>query len=756
MYDRIDAKNINDMLQPLSRRPAKGVYFARVCGWRDGLAADLWACHEAAQKKGVILEEPITNPNERQLSHLSKVLGDTFEPNEPFIAAALSRWAPGMKPERRQEYARALLDELERLRRQGKPETVIKNVYFKLMCWLVYKFERVISELGDDDPPRVLYECSRITAHELIQLRLLNRMGADILLLETEGDAAYLKQDPQSKCSQILVPEGKPFPNGFGLKQLRKDMQPKPAPKPEPPKPARDACTNAWLKAPDYTEILTPIANRGDDPKLFYNAFIRVKGVADKQTYLNDLFQFYKQLEGTERKIVVVDDGLKKPDPEEIAKIRRHNYQSPEELIADLSTNLPGTGELRKHLRWAFSEVMKQAHSEQPKLNLLLNAAVYLLCWVQRYHAALFKDWREGDMPAFILMGGCQSAHDSRYVRFLSLLPVDVLIFAPDLNRPCALSDARLVEQTGVESMPVPKFPKDGATIQIQTGASAAEDDLTGTLYTGSGLYRDRQFSRAEAVTLKTTYDELFLLWNEELKYRDGFGIVNDTVTMPVLYAKISGVEKGKVDAYWQKLKTLVDKDTFFARNMPMIAPGTPNPMQPLAVSVLRGGHINRAALQSHKQYPFGILRTELQNHILDKLDLMLERRLIKGTFENGTEYAVVATVLNMDKALVQMLQSFDFTKKNPKLVCVSTDDRGASLEDAILITFLNLAGFDIALFVPTGYQSVERYLNDSLPVEHQAGEYLYDLTVPDLDAKGWSWLDNLFKRWGFAYGAYA
>ena len=129
----------------------------------------------------------------------------------------------------------------------------------------------------------------------------------------------------------------------------------------------------------------------------------------------------------------------------------------------------------------------------------------------------------------------------------------------------------------------------------------------------------------------------------------------------------------------------------------------------------------------------------------------MLDRRLIKGTFENGAEYAVVATVLNMDKALVRMLQSFDFTQRNPKLVCVAAGEGGATLEDAILTTFLNLAGFDIALFVPTGYQTVERFLNDNYPVEHQAGEYMYDLTVPDFKTlpppKGRSWLDNLFKR---------
>ncbi len=129
----------------------------------------------------------------------------------------------------------------------------------------------------------------------------------------------------------------------------------------------------------------------------------------------------------------------------------------------------------------------------------------------------------------------------------------------------------------------------------------------------------------------------------------------------------------------------------------------------------------------------------------------MLDRKLIKGTYVNGTEYTVVATILNLKKELVRMLQSFDFTKKNPKIVAVCTGEQVCSLEDTILLTFLNLIGFDIVLFAPTGYQIIEQHLNDNYPVEHQIGEYMYDLQVPDFNTlsplKSRSWLENILKR---------
>ena len=49
------------------------------------------------------------------------------------------------------------------------------------------------------------------------------------------------------------------------------------------------------------------------------------------------------------------------------------------------------------------------------------------------------------------------------------------------------------------------------------------------------------------------------------------------------------------------------------------------------------------------------------------------------------------------------------------------------------MAAYLNLIGFDVAFFVPTGYQSVERFYATPMMEEHQAGEYLYDLSAPDL-----------------------
>ena len=145
-------------------------------------------------------------------------------------------------------------------------------------------------------------------------------------------------------------------------------------------------------------------------------------------------------------------------------------------------------------------------------------------------------------------------------------------------------------------------------------------------------------------------------------------------------------------------------------------------------------------------------IREEIQEVMLEKLQMILDEKYIRGIGENGTEYTVIATVLNLPKDILRMIQKFDFTKKNPKLIYVNAPEQIISLEDTILVTFLNLIGFDILFFIPTGYQSVEKYLNQNVMEEHQIGEYVYDLQVPDLKNTPFNkprqgWRNKIFKR---------
>lgn len=242
MANRINASNLSDLLLPMRQRGnAPGVYFVRLCQWSPEIKDFLWRYHEAARAKGVIIEGQIGNPDERQLSYLTEMLGSAFEPNPAFITQALQKWMPRMSQANRVSFAEAMCTQMDELKRKGKTDSIIRNIYMKVMCWLYYKFERLMPFLGDDNPPRILYECNAVTAHELILLRILSMMGTDILLLEPQGDAAYLKQDAASAWSQLLSVQGMPFAKDFTLKQFRKEMAAAAAGNMRPPSQPRRA-----------------------------------------------------------------------------------------------------------------------------------------------------------------------------------------------------------------------------------------------------------------------------------------------------------------------------------------------------------------------------------------------------------------------------------------------------------------------------------------------------------------------------------
>ena len=58
----------------------------------------------------------------------------------------------------RQNVADSIYDSLDTMRQNGKTENMLKNAYIKFMCWLYYKFERIVNQLGENGLPKILYE----------------------------------------------------------------------------------------------------------------------------------------------------------------------------------------------------------------------------------------------------------------------------------------------------------------------------------------------------------------------------------------------------------------------------------------------------------------------------------------------------------------------------------------------------------------------------------------------------------------------
>ena len=492
-----------------------------------------------------------------------------------------------------------------------------------------------------------------------------------------------------------------------------------------------------------------------DKDKIFLNCYVRINGVWDKLTYENELYQFYLSLKAMKRNVVVISELIPKPDVDEIAKIRRGNYRDVFQLVKGLELNINFTENpiVSEFLINSFEETV---YGEADRLgtganiNKILNKAVYLLCFINRYQTKFFKNFSYDNIPCFIYMGGCNDENEAMFMHFLARTPIDVLILCPNRAERCRLEDNILYDINYEEQLAIDKFPIQNSGLHIGTAAYHAERELDTLMYNDDTIFRDKQYDKARTVSLQTMDREIKILWETEIKYRPGFSTVDGFVNIPVIFSKFSGVKDGNVREYMIMLKKLMTPETVVVDKVPNILSTDANPIKEYATEFFKNGRLHRDKIKKSRAYRYGFLRDEMQDYILDKLEFLIAQKYIKGTFENGTEYTIVSVALNLPKEVTRLLQAFDFTKKNPKLLYINTSDELISLEDTIYLTFLHLLGFDVALFVPTGY-NMEKYFNLKLMEEHQLGDYIYDIQIPDWESiplsLHTSWRDRLFRH---------
>ena len=747
--------DLNDFFLELGRRPEKGVYFYRINGFNNKISEFVKKYYEAARSSGVIIEEKIPNPDRNNLAYYQEMMGMDFQMETDFISAGLKKWLPRMNDFQRENVAVSLYNSLDSMRKSGKNDNILKNAYIKMMCWLYYRFECIVNKLGTENVPKILYQ-GDINSYELMLISVLSNAGCDVLLLQYNGDDNYLSLDTKSELSYNLnIPDMKAFPSYFNIKWIRDELQREiNNERLYGRKPQILNCTNVWISGDGIEDIKKNVSQRGNEPDLFYNCFIRINGVEDKVNYINELYQLQLELKNNKRRLVIAEGSIAPPSVEEINAIKRGIYTNQEQMLSDIIKNIQFKGniELQQLMIKAFlDEMLSESKKDSMNLNKLTSKAVYIICWLRRYQNQLFANWKMPELACFIYLGGCQNKNEAMFMRVLSRLPVDILILKPNLNTGCCLTDKFLYEVNYNESLAVDRFPQENADVHFGTVAYHAERELDTLMYQDTGMYRNRQYARANSITLQTMYEEIKLLWNQELKYRPNFSTIDGVVNMPVIFAKISGVKDKLLPQYWASIKELATEDTYVIKEAPFIPQGIISPIKRYAVELFKNGRLQRAKIREHACYQYGFLREDIQEHIFDKLQLLIDQRLIKGTFENGTEYTIVANILNLPKDILRLMQNFDFTKKNPKLIYVNTTEKIISLEDSIMIAFLNLVGFDIVFFVPTGYQSIEKYFNKRLAEEHQLGDYLYDLQMPDLASISTqtrlTWRDKLFRR---------
>lgn len=727
MFHKITLQDLDNYFLPRSKRVASGIYFNRFLGFDDKSMNFLSHFYAQTKKNGIYIKTPLVNPNEHQVQYFYEMVGREFQCSKDGIGTALISWLPRLLAPQREVIKEALFTQLEQIRSEGKNENIVKNAYIKFMCWFYYRFESILHQLNMEEVPKILHE-GMISKYELYMLHILALSGCDVLLVDFVDDVPYLQVDPRSVYADLKAfpQRGKP-PVHFSKMDWEQKHQSDQM-ESQLHEFSQLVETNSWMIGEFFDEVFKVKAQRGPLPNKFYNLFIEYTGVDNPQEYENSLFFWKLKLDSAKKKYIILENKIENPSMEEVQKVKKSQWQSARDLIYQLSKQIILADQTLKYLtQKAFIDVMET--EDTSNLGRLTNRGICLVCWLSRYAKILLNESPVNEVPLFIYMGGCNQ-NEALFFRLLSRLPVDVIIINPDAAAVYELNCPESFKKKGDQSLAIKEFPKQERKVQVSTVAYEAERDLDTLLYQDTGLFRERQFLKSVPVTLRTTYEEIDILWKEDAKFRPSFQALNDRVMVPSVFAKISGVKNGDVNAYWQTIESEITEDTILIQNIPNRQGTDANPVKPHVSAFYKNNQLLVDKIKSHHSYQYDYLRENVQDYILDKIQGLLESDYIKCD-SLGVEYTIISTLLNLDQMTIRMIQKFDFTKAIPKLIIISTKEDMCSLEDSIYIAFLSLVGFDILIYSPTGYRTEGKHLKADLFIEHQIGDYVFDLNVP-------------------------
>ncbi|CDI50412.1 YceG family protein [Clostridium tetani] len=390
------------------------------------------------------------------------------------------------------------------------------------------------------------------------------------------------------------------------------------------------------------------------------------------------------------------------------------------------------------------------------------NFTLKILTWINKFIPNLFQnvDYNKNETndifnPKIIYYGNIKN-HEIYFLIFLSKIGCDILYINSYSDGAFLEIDKENTYSNIIElntKSPLKDFPKREVISRTETIAFKASNEIEEIIYDEeSGLYKPWQFEsyNVESVTLKTTYDELKILWNEEARMRTGFKIENGTIYIPNIFAKISGVTED-INIYWKDLSyfKLIGANLFIS-NLPFTEINySKHDLYRLSYLINNDGYLHEDSLIKSEFYKFSYLKTSLQKTIIKKINDMFELPLFKKEVNKEFKLKILMTILNIDKNLIELLQSFDYPFKIPKLIIYSKDENSFSDEDSIIITFLNLIGFDILIITPTGYNNIENQIPRKYYDIHKFEKINLNLELANLDninKKKFSFLSKLFK----------
>ena len=669
--------------------------------------------------------------------------------------------------------------------------SITMNFVMKVLLWFVDYGKQVGKKSSYN--PKIVYWGSPKT-HEVYFLILMSLIGCDVLVLNTSFNDRFDQVDKKNEFSFLIKKSREQQIGAFPTQESIKPTQPKIEESPslveKRPKlegnTERDLSTYhnliglydpaivVKLKRSDtiLEDIFVPLTKRsgyvgGPYPILptYFTRYIGTPGSSDdwEAEYYNSLYNLDNGFKTTGFYLKFLD-GIPAPSalegdlipPRLLAFPYRDRFEILEQLLQ--ANILPQTYDklLDNTVRKTFVDSVNlfAEKSNNGNTSIVLNFSLKLVTWFNRYLPKLLTRSNRNQKisvggldyeynPKIMFYGGIK-AHEIYLLYAFHKIGCDVLFIHPDGegDRPFQNFDNNnLMTQVmkNEYNLPLTTFPEAERLIRKSTIAYKASKEIEEVIYNEEvGLFKPWQFESysTQPITLKTTLDELKILWPEPAKLRPEFKVQNNKVYVPNLFAKINGVSED-LNSYWLDLKALsATSNTRLMEDVPFTKVSyTKQELYQNGYLMNEQGLFDELKVMKSSHYRFGYLKEHLQHFLIVKINELLTSGMFLATVDEKFKLKIIMTILTMDDSLIKLIEAFDYPQEIPKVIVYDNEKATFSENDAILLAYFNLMGLDVIIFTPTNYKTIEQQIKPSLFDVHQLPFVKYDLALPSLSS---------------------
>ena len=452
-------------------------------------------------------------------------------------------------------------------------------------------------------------------------------------------------------------------------------------------------CRNAWMKEPD------PLQEIQRRPEGLNTIFCEIKGTNCIANYAEDLFKLRRSLSDC----IVINGKIPNPTVDE------------------------GRQEVKGIVKLVLQRFLREKR-------ITGNDAKVLKALCCRYFSQVSKE----KVGTLLYYGSITEKKEIQLLDFAKELPIDVIILNHAKEESYDFKGDFMVIEEEFAS-PLAQFPEE----VLATGAASVEKTLDQVLYGDENFSRPNQYSDVESIILNVTKEDVTGLWSEEIKMRTGYGIENGKVIVPTLYAQITGLGNFSKRSYIDFVSDLTQNSMCFVTEALEISPIKLKGDSSL--KTMSDKHFNKKfAEKVLSMTPLSILSQEKQNLLVEKANEMIKKYKFNSIWDVLTFAGILFAI---PEALAQLIHVWDLTKVNPKIVMVLTGTRKLESKEEVMLQYLHAIGFDVLLFVPTGYGLVTEDLLRSGLQKIDLSNYNFSIQYSEIVSNRKGLLNRLFHR---------